>query len=114
MELSLAVLEEWRDAGAYMQVNAGSFTGSYGARAKRLVWAILEEGNADYICSDYHSRGKCAVAAAISQMKDRGYGAQVSTLQLNGRRILRDEAPLRVEPFTGKPRPGWKKVFPWA
>ena len=113
MEMSLAVLEEWRDAGAYMQVNAGSFVGSYGPRARRLAWSILGDGDADYLCSDYHSRGKTALAAAISEMKKKGFGAQVSTLQLNGTKILQDEPPLRVEPFTGKAKAGWKKVFPW-
>ncbi len=114
MESGLAIVEEWRDAGAYMQVNAGSFLGSYGARAKRLVWTLLEEGNADYLCSDYHSRGKCSVAAAIEEMQSRGFQSQTETIKLNGRKVLKGEPPLSVEPFEGKTRSGWKKVFPWA
>ena len=114
MEPSLGVIDEWRDAGALMQVNAGSFVGSYGARAKRLAWSILEEGHADYMCSDYHSRGRCTVGAAIAEMKQRGFESQVATLQGNGRRILKSEAPSKVPPFSGKAKSRWKKVFPWS
>jgi protein-tyrosine phosphatase len=114
IEVLPGAVEEWRDAGALMQVNSGSFLGTYGGRAKRVVWALLEDGYADYMCSDYHSRGKCTVAAAAAELTKRGFESQLSVLKSNGRKILSGEAPSRVEPFSGKSRSGWKKVFPWA
>ena len=113
IEARLDIIEEWRDAGAYMQVNAGSFVGAYGARAKRIAWKILEDGSADYLCSDYHSRGKSSLGAAVALMKDRGFETQVATLQQNARKLLTEEAPSRLAHFEGKPKTGWKKVFPW-
>lgn len=110
----LAVMDEWRDAGAYVQINSGSLVGSYGPRAKRLAWAILEQGAADYLCSDYHSRGKCTFGAAVSEMKRRGFDLQLAALKKNGLRILADQQPVDVPPFSGKPKSGWAKVFPWA
>jgi protein-tyrosine phosphatase len=59
IEQQLGLVEHWRDAGAFMQINAGSIVGNYGSRAKKIAWTILEAGHADYMCSDYHSRGKC-------------------------------------------------------
>jgi protein-tyrosine phosphatase len=114
MEPGLGVMEEWRDAGAHVQIKSGSLMGSYGPRAKRLAWSILESGAADYLCSDYHSRGRCTFAAAVAELKRRGYASQLDTLKTNGFRILDGEMPLAVEPLTAKPKSAWKKVFPWA
>ena len=114
MSSNLALIEEWRDAGAFMQVNAGSLTGQYGARAKQLVWRILQDGNADYICSDYHSRGRSSLSEALAALKSKGYESQLATLKLNALAILEGEPPARIGPFNGKARPGWMKVFPWA
>jgi protein-tyrosine phosphatase len=107
-------VDEWRDAGALMQVNTGSLVGGYGARAKRIAWTILQEGQVDFIASDYHSRGKCTVAAAIAEMKRRGFESQAATLQANARKILDGQMPAQVPPFTGKPKPAWKRVLPWS
>ena len=114
MESNLPLIEQWRDAGAYMQVNAGSILGQYGARAKKLAWSILESGHADYMCSDYHSRGKCSVSSAITEMKSRGMEVQVEALIWNAKRVVRGEKPMPVEPFVFREKSLLRKVFPWA
>lgn len=112
MASNLDLIESWRDAGAYIQVNAGSFVGQYGATARRLVWGIVERGYADYICSDYHSRGRCSVRACATAMLERGGGAQLRAMTLtNPQRMLRSEAPLPVEPFEEVQLGFWRKVF---
>jgi len=114
MEPNMAMVEQWRDAGAFMQVNAGSILGQYGARAKKLAWSILEAGHADYMCSDYHSRGKCAMAAAFAELRSRGMEVQAEALIWNAKRVIRGERPKGLEPSAMKQQSPWKKVFPWA
>jgi protein-tyrosine phosphatase len=114
MEGNIEMIEQWRDAGAYMQINAGSIVGQYGARAKKLAWSILEAGQADYMCSDYHSRGKTAVAAAFAQIRKKGMEVQADTLIRNAKKVVSGDKPLQLEPFTAKPASPWKKVIPWA
>jgi protein-tyrosine phosphatase len=114
IEQQLGLVEHWRDAGAFMQINSGSLVGNYGARAKKIALAILQSGQADYMCSDYHSRGKCSVAAAFAELREMGMDAQADTLILNAKQVIRGERPTLVEPFVAKPRRTWKKVFPWA
>lgn len=114
IDLNFGVIAEWREAGAFVQINSGSLIGAYGARPKRLGWAILEAGYADYMCSDYHSRGKCTVASAYAEITQRGMVDQAETLKANGRRVLENEVPFGLEPFTAKTKAGWKKVFPWS
>ena len=108
------LLESWRDAGASIQVNAGSLLGYYGANARRLSWWILSRGFADYLCSDYHSRGKCAVQECATVMKERGGEAQHRALTItNPRRILLDQPPLLVGPLAASDTPLWKRVISW-
>jgi protein-tyrosine phosphatase len=114
IEQQLGLVEHWRDAGACMQINAGSIVGNYGARATKIAWAILESGQADYMCSDYHSRGKCQVAAAFAALRQKGMDMQADALVWNAKRVIRGERPMIVEPSERKKTGAWKKVFPWA
>ena len=112
MANNIELIESWRDAGAYIQVNAGSFVGQYGTTARRLVWSIVERGLADYICSDYHSRGRCSVRACSRAMLEKGGAAQLRAMTLtNPQRLLRSEAPLPVEPLEEVQLGFWRKVF---
>ena len=112
MSSNIDLIESWRDAGAYIQVNAGSFVGQYGNTARRLAWGILERGLADYLCSDYHSRGRLSVRACSAALLERGGGAQLRMLTLtNPQRMLRSEVPLPVEPLEEVQLGFWKKVF---
>ena len=112
MSTNIELIESWRDAGAYIQVNAGSFVGQYGNTARRLVWSIVGRGLADYICSDYHSRGRCSVRACATAMLERGGAAQLRAMTVtNPQRMLRSEAPLPVEPLEEVQLGFWRKVF---
>lgn len=105
---------DWRDAGAFIQVNSGSMLGYYGATARRLAWTLVEAGYVDYLSSDYHSRGKCSVAACAEAMKNRGGLALHRALtDTNPRRMMRDERPLPVPTFQATAVPLWKRVIPW-
>ncbi len=108
------LVSDWRDAGAYIQVNSGSMLGYYGPAARRLAWTLIEAGYVDYLSSDYHSRGKCAVAACAQLMKNRGGVALHRALTAtNPRRMLRDEAPLPPMSFELGADPFWKRLLPW-
>ena len=112
MSTNVELIESWRDAGAYIQVNAGSLVGQYGNTARRLSWTILENGWADFMCSDYHSRGRCAVRSAATVLLERGGAAQLRAMTLtNPQRMLRSEAPIPVEPLEEVQLGFWRKVF---
>jgi protein-tyrosine phosphatase len=95
----LPVVEEWRAAGAYLQVNCGSLTGRYGPEAKRVAVELLERGWIDYLASDHHSRGTMPHNACRDAIAGWG-GAEQAELMLrtNPVRLLRNEAPLPVPP----------------
>ena len=114
MESNMALVEQWKEAGAYMQINAGSLLGHYGSRAKNLAWTFLENGYAEYMCSDYHSRGKCYSSSAISELRSRKGDAQADMLVSNAKRVVRGERPAAVDPFSPEPPSGWKRLIPWA
>ena len=108
------LVEDWRDAGAFIQVNSGSLLGNYGSTPRRLAWTILQQGYADYLSSDYHSRGKCPVAACAEVLKARGGIAQHTALTTtNPRRLLANQSPIPVPPFEADSPPFWKRVLPW-
>lgn len=114
MGANYGLIESWREAGARIQVNSGSLLGYYGQTPKKLAWMILRDGLAHYLSSDYHSRGKCSVAAAASHMKARGGEATHRLLTTtNPERMLAGKAPLPVPPFIPQNPPVWKRVLPW-
>jgi protein-tyrosine phosphatase len=112
MSTNLDLIESWRDAGALIQINAGSLVGQYGANAKRIVWHILANGWADYLSSDYHSRGRCPVTQCAAAMKERGGAAQLRLLTYtNPQRMLRSEHPIAADPLEDTQFSLWKKIF---
>jgi len=109
---NIGIVEEWREVGACIQVNAGSLVGQYGGTAKRTVWQILENGWADYMCSDYHARGRCAVSAAGAALDEKAAQAQFYALTVtNPERMLRSERPIPVDPVEDVQLGFWQKVF---
>lgn len=56
--------EAWREAGAVLQVNAGSLTGQYGRDAREAARELVARGWADLLSSDYHARGPTRWEAA--------------------------------------------------
>lgn len=107
LDESLADVEEWCRIGAFLQVNSGSLLGRYGSREKGIAWALLERGLAHYLSSDYHARGRCAVAESRAEMERRGAGEQMRLLtEINPARLLDGAPPLPVPPIR-RPRWSW-------
>jgi protein-tyrosine phosphatase len=90
----------WRAAGALLQVNAGSITGRYGEHARFNAFAILENALADYVCSDFHARGRPSTSGAAKVLIDAGGEEQLQLLTaVNPTRLLEGELPLPVAPL---------------
>lgn len=47
--------ERLKDIGCLLQVNKGSLKGSFGFKAQRAAFRLLDEGLADFVASDAHS-----------------------------------------------------------
>ena len=109
------LVEQWRGAGACIQANSGSLIGQYGAVAQNLAWELLRRGCVDYLCSDYHSRGKCSVSDAAAELEKRGGLSQLYALMTgNPERLLRNEIPEPVEPLDEEATSIWKRLLPWS
>ena len=70
-------MRRWREAGALLQVNAGSFTGHYRAHSpdsERLAWAMVRAGLVDLIATDHHGGRRAGVSPgeAFEALADRG------------------------------------------
>ena len=50
----IALLEDLVEAGAVLQVTAGSLTGLFGKKTARTAWDLVEGGWVDVIASDFH------------------------------------------------------------
>lgn len=98
----------WKDAGALLQVNAGSILGAYGPEAQRNADALLVEGLADYVCSDYHGRREIATAELLANVSPDEYGLQDVLVRVNPQRMLEGEGPLPVAPV--QRRRWWQQV----
>jgi protein-tyrosine phosphatase len=108
---SLADAGEWRRAGAALQVNAGSLLGRYGEGPRRIAWGLVERGWADYLCSDFHARGRCATADAAAALARAGGALQAHRLtHENPARLLAGRAPLAVPPLRPRP-PLWRRLL---
>ena len=109
------LVEDWRDSGARIQVNEGSFIGYYGAAAKSIAWRLIQRGSVDYLSSDYHSRGKCAVRDCADAFARRRAETQLRALtSTNPERLLCDELPVPVPPLLDENRSVWKRFLPWS
>lgn len=110
--VDLNVARGWREAGAYLQVNYGSFDGRYGAEARTFALRLLRRGWADYLASDYHARPerKLYKAEAWERIESLDGGEALAHLCVtNPGRIFRDEEPLPV-PMLPVERGFWAKV----
>jgi protein-tyrosine phosphatase len=108
---ALELAGEWRQAGAYLQVNGGSLLGRYGSEAKRLAVELLSRGWVDYLSSDFHSRGAPLVRDTWNLMVESGVEEQARTLmEVNPTRMLTGMAPLPVLPHKLK-EPLWRRII---
>lgn len=110
IEQRLELLEQWRDAGAYLQVNHGSFFGRYGRRAQQVASILLERGWIDYLSSDFHARGTPRIQECRGMLLEMG-GAEHAQLlmETNPRRLLDGEPPLPVPPLRAR-RGLWSRI----
>lgn len=100
VDTTCALPGRWRGAGALLQVNAGSITGRYGEHARFNAFALLENGLVDYICSDYHARGRPSTAGARRILEEAGGHEQLELLTVvNPQRLLQGELPLPIAPL---------------
>jgi protein-tyrosine phosphatase len=101
---------EWRDAGAYLQLNGASLLGYYGPEVRGTAFELLRRGWVDYICSDYHARGSAQVAQyrALLEASDGAEQAQI-LMQTNPSRMLDGLSPLPVAGLQMKPTL-WNRV----
>jgi protein-tyrosine phosphatase len=103
----------WRAAGALLQINAGSLTGRYGPIARENALALLEHGLADFICSDFHARGRPSTARALQLLSELGAGEHAEILtSVNPRLLLAGETPIPVPPLRVK-RSVWSRMRQW-
>jgi protein-tyrosine phosphatase len=61
----LEQMRRWRELGALLQVNAGSFNGYYAHSnpgAQDLAWAMVERGLVDLISTDHHGSRRAGVS----------------------------------------------------
>jgi len=97
----LVVMERWREMGALLQVNVGSFTGHYEDHrpgSEALAWAMAAEGLVDIIGTDHHGPRRTGVSPleGYEALKARG------ELTLAERAMVeRPSAVLRDEPVEG-------------
>ncbi|HEY0303760.1 MAG TPA: CpsB/CapC family capsule biosynthesis tyrosine phosphatase [Longimicrobiales bacterium] len=91
-------LRGWKQAGALLQVNAGSLLGDYGSAIANLAWAALEEGLADLIATDHHADSRVVSLRAAAEEVARRGGDDVARLLAseNPTRVLRNQEVLPV------------------
>lgn len=93
----LDVMRRWRDAGALLQVNAGSFGGYYRDHrpgSDTLAWALLAEGMVDVIGTDHHGPRRIGVSPleVFTDLRARGEeGAAIHAMVERPGAVLRDE-----------------------
>jgi len=102
--------DEWRHAGAALQVNAASYVGRYGASARELAWRALELGWVDLAASDYHARGRPWITQAREELRMAGGDAQDEALfERNPRHLLRGEELESVDPLAHR-KGAWSRI----
>jgi protein-tyrosine phosphatase len=112
MGASIHLAGQWREAGAYLQVNYGSVCGRYGADAQAVAYRLLRRGWADYLASDFHghARLKLYKNEVWSALQDLGADETLHYLcRANPGRVLLDETPLTVPPLPAE-RGFWARL----
>ena len=92
----------WRTAGAYLQVNHGSFVGRYGPEARAVASELLARGWVDYLSSDFHARAKLEIhlkdAEDFFATHDGLEQFRILTVTNPGR-VVENRLPLPVPPL---------------
>jgi len=109
---AIDVVGQWRDVGAYLQVNYGSLLGRYGAAAQSVADRLLRRGWVDYLASDFHAHPRLKIYRTEASDVLRQLGAdEVMTYlsRTNPGRVLSDEEPLPV-PVLPPERGFWARL----
>jgi protein-tyrosine phosphatase len=91
---SVQRLQSWVEAGAALQITAGSLLGDFGSSARQEAWRLVEAGLVSLVATDAHNveRRPPRLTAAIQALAD-GVGAHAA-------HAMTVENPLRV--FAGE------------
>jgi len=95
----LSMAGQWRDVGAYLQVNYGSLVGRYGSDAQATAYRLLRRGWVDYLASDSHGHRRLKIykTEAWAELEDMGADDVLTYLcRANPGRVLSDDEPLPV------------------
>ena len=102
-DANLSLVKEWRQEGAFLQMNYGSLVGRYGPPARKQALHLLAEGAADCLASDFHGRPHLRLymreTEALFQDAEAGEAWRLLT-RVNPDRISRGEAPVPVPAVT--------------
>jgi protein-tyrosine phosphatase len=96
---ALDIVAQWRDVGAYLQVNYGSLVGRYGASSQTVADRLLRRGWVDYLASDFHGHPRLKIYKTEAGVVLEDLGAEEVMTYLcrtNPGRVLSDEEPLPV------------------
>ena len=105
----LDLMRRWRDAGALLQVNAGSFGGYYRDHrpgSDTLAWAMVAEGLVDIIGTDHHGPRRVGVSPleAFVALRARGEeGVAIRAMVERPASLLRDESIEDPDPAVRTP-----------
>lgn len=91
----------WREAGAALQITAGSLLGEFGSTAQRVGWELLEGGLAAFVASDAHgSRTRPPRLSAAAAAIERRLGHAVARLVCvkNPLRVVQPAIDVRRQP----------------
>ena len=99
MGQALGVAGQWRDVGAYLQINFGSLVGRYGPRAQTTAYRLLRRGWVDYLASDFHGHPRLKIykKEAWAALEEMGADEVFNYLcRTNPGRVLTDDKPVPV------------------
>lgn len=109
----LVDVRDWSEAGAALQVDAGSLDGRHGRTVARRAWELLDQGLVDVLASGEPGDGRTSpVRAAAAKVSFRhGPAEAIRLTRRNPRRILRNVhradllPPVRSRDAAGVPEP---------
>ena len=102
MRQDLEFAGAWRSAGAYLQVNHGSFAGRYGPEASGVAGQLLERGWVDFLSSDFHARAHLGIHLKDAEQfftENDGLEQFKILTESNPARVIGDQPPLPVPPM---------------
>ena len=94
----LDLMRRWRELGALLQVNAGSFSGHYRDHrpmSEALAWGMVAEGLVDIVATDHHGPRRSGVSPLVAFEGFQARGEQALAVRAMVERpgaVLRDEA----------------------